>query len=70
MCVGTTFTTTQVGDRVWYWDGASRTVYGTVTAIERLADVRAYFLLSVPDRDQFPRRAHRSSSSQEITVAR
>ncbi|KAI5895453.1 uncharacterized protein SCHCODRAFT_02699348 [Schizophyllum commune H4-8] len=28
----------RVGDRVWYWDGASRTVYGTVTAIERLAD--------------------------------
>ncbi|KAL1746059.1 hypothetical protein HDZ31DRAFT_62514 [Schizophyllum fasciatum] len=28
----------RVNDRVWYWDSASRTVFGTVVAIERLAD--------------------------------
>lgn len=29
----------QVNALVWYWDGASRVVRGTVVAIERLADV-------------------------------
>ncbi|KAI4520274.1 hypothetical protein K525DRAFT_204101 [Schizophyllum commune Loenen D] len=28
----------QVNALVWYWDGASRVVRGTVVAIERLAD--------------------------------
>ncbi|KAI3998139.1 hypothetical protein EV121DRAFT_297810 [Schizophyllum commune] len=28
----------RVHDRIWYWNGASRTVFGTVVAIERLAD--------------------------------
>ncbi|KAI5836478.1 hypothetical protein K523DRAFT_225487 [Schizophyllum commune Tattone D] len=28
----------QINDRVWFWDGASRTVFGTVHAIARLAD--------------------------------
>ncbi|KAL1727720.1 hypothetical protein EV714DRAFT_275291 [Schizophyllum commune] len=27
-----------VNDRVWYWSAASQTVFGTVVAIERLAD--------------------------------
>ncbi|KAI5887311.1 uncharacterized protein SCHCODRAFT_02516581, partial [Schizophyllum commune H4-8] len=31
-------TSFQVSDRVWFWDGASRTVTGTVHAIARLAD--------------------------------
>ncbi|KAL1751034.1 hypothetical protein FB107DRAFT_251746 [Schizophyllum commune] len=29
----------RVNDRVWYWSAASQTVFGTVVAIERLADV-------------------------------
>ncbi|KAL1713146.1 hypothetical protein EV715DRAFT_296372 [Schizophyllum commune] len=27
-----------VNDRVWYWSAASQTIFGTVVAIERLAD--------------------------------
>ncbi|KAI3997944.1 hypothetical protein K525DRAFT_215183, partial [Schizophyllum commune Loenen D] len=34
----------QVNDRVWYWSAASQTVFGTVVAIERLADVSECFI--------------------------
>ncbi|KAL1681080.1 hypothetical protein EV122DRAFT_275729 [Schizophyllum commune] len=31
-------TDSTLGDGVWYWSAASQTVFGTVVAIERLAD--------------------------------